>query len=162
MEKKNVDEGNGRAFLHQPMTYRIRDEFESSMAHMFIAERISPAEAKAPQLTFMRVLPYLKSDHGRWRKVKEEHLNFRKQACSKQLNQMFHQIRKDERLWDELVATHINDFSPDPSAASVSEAPIKDPPKKQKKPRKAKAPHCLLYTSPSPRDRQKSRMPSSA
>ena len=26
----------------------------------------------------------------------------------------------------------------------------------------AKYPHCLLYTSPSPRDRQKSRMPSSA
>ena len=26
----------------------------------------------------------------------------------------------------------------------------------------AKIPHCLLYTSPSPRDRQKSRMPSSA
>ena len=27
---------------------------------------------------------------------------------------------------------------------------------------KAQAGHCLLYTSPSPRDRQKSRMPSSA
>ena len=27
---------------------------------------------------------------------------------------------------------------------------------------KEKRPHCLLYTSPSPRDRQKSRMPSSA
>ena len=34
--------------------------------------------------------------------------------------------------------------------------------KKEKKVRKKKIQPCLLYTSPSPRDRQKSRMPSSA
>ena len=40
----------------------------------------------------------------------------------------------------------------------------KTPPKKEEKPKGflGKLKDCLLYTSPSPRDRQKSRMPSSA
>ena len=35
-------------------------------------------------------------------------------------------------------------------------------PEKPEKPKKRKKPCCLLYTSPSPRDRTRSRMPSSA
>ena len=42
-----------------------------------------------------------------------------------------------------------------------SSSVVKGKGKGKRKPRK-QAKHCLLYTSPSPRDRQKSRMPSSA
>ena len=60
-----------------------------------------------------------------------------------------------------LCSCHINKVSGDGNVVS-KEIPIKDYDEIQIEGENVDFKYCLLYTSPSPRDRQKSRMPSSA
>ena len=61
-----------------------------------------------------------------------------------------------DTAWANVAAKHVNE-----SLGMVAEE-VRDIGKRIKETKKARIEDCLLYTSPSPRDRQKSRMPSSA